>query len=88
MLLRRQFLLLAGLAVSGGCTVQRGQVDFPNPLFDVHCGPVALIAFPSSTVLKLGGSYFTLWLPFYLPLILMAILLIVVWAATRGRSHG
>ena len=38
-----------------GCTIQRGNLDFANPWFDLHCGPITLIAFRSSTVLH-GAS--------------------------------
>jgi hypothetical protein len=77
------FLLLCVL--TAGCTFRRHvQVDFPDPLFDLDCGPVTLIALPSSTVLQVGGSYFILCLPFYVPLLLVAAV-VGLWL-TWGRS--
>ena len=68
-----------------GCAVQHGVVDFPNPLFDVHLGTFGVICFPSFTVFRLGGTYFTLLLPFYVPLILSFVAGLALISLSRRR---
>jgi len=80
-------LFVATLVLVAGCTIQRGQLDFPNPWFDAHCGPVALVAFRSSTVVQIGGTYFALALPFYAPIILAVMLFAAIWFFIRRRAH-
>jgi hypothetical protein len=84
----RYTLLLALSLLLAGCTVQRGHLDFPNPIFDLHCGPITFIALPSSTVVWIGGTYFTLSLPFYVPLVLIVTLVTVLWFLLRRRGHA
>jgi hypothetical protein len=78
---------LAVLALVTGCTVQRGTLDFPNPWFDLHVGPLTFMAFQSSTVLRVGGTYFTLALPFYAPILFAVMLLGVVRLVMKRRGH-
>jgi hypothetical protein len=81
-------LFLAALALAAGCTMQHGSLDFPNPWFDAHCGPVAVIAFRSSTVFRVGSTYFTLALPFYAPIILAVVLFTTLWFLIRRRARA
>jgi len=81
-------ILMAAWAFQAGCTIQRGQLDFPKPWFDVQCGTVAVMAFRSSTVLQIGGTYFTLALPFYAPIIFAVILLTALWFEMRRRARA
>ena len=71
-----------------GCTIQRGNLDFANPWFDLHCGPITLIAFRSSTVLHVGTAYLTLSLPFYVPVILIIVLAGALWFAVGRRKYA
>ncbi|MCX6913630.1 MAG: hypothetical protein NT167_11380 [Verrucomicrobia bacterium] len=79
---------MASSASAAGCSVQRGSVDFPNPWFSGSLGPISLIAFHSSTVLQVGGTYFTLALPFYAPIIFCTMLVVVVWFVMKRRAHA
>jgi len=81
-------LFLAAVALTAGCAMQHGNLDFPNPWFDAHCGSVAVIAFRSSTVLRVGSTYFTLALPFYVPIIFTVMLFTVLWFLIRRRAHA
>jgi hypothetical protein len=83
----RYMVAVAVAMLTPGCTVQRGTVDFPNPWFDVHCGFLGLIAFPSSTVLRVGSTYLTLSMPVYVPLGLIVVLIVVLWFILRRREE-
>jgi hypothetical protein len=83
MLGRRHTTWLSIPALLAGCAVEHGTLDFPNPLFDLHLGPVAL---PSSTVLRVGGTYLTLSLPFYIPLALLVAVVFIILLLLR-RKH-
>ena len=83
---RSRYTVLIGVsALLAGCAVEHGTIDHPNPLFDLHLGPVAFIAFPSSTVLHIGSTYLTLSLPFYFPLALFVALALLFVLLSRRR---
>jgi hypothetical protein len=83
-----RYMVPVGVAMlTAGCTVQRGTVDFPNPWFDVHCGFLGLIAFPSSTVLRVGSTYLTLSMPVYVPLALIVVFIVALWIILRRREE-
>ena len=86
MLKNRPKVLLFLSILLAGCTVEKGAIDFPNPLFQLRVGPAALIAFRSSTVLQVGSAYFTLSLPFYFPLALVLALSVIVILLLRRRN--
>lgn len=76
--------LAALLPLLAGCGIERGYlVDFANPIFDAHFGNCAtLMCFPDSTVLQIGGTYCTLNMPFYLLVIISALVVLMVrWFA-------
>jgi hypothetical protein len=84
----RYTLLLALSLLLAGCTVQRGHLDFPDPLFDLHCDPITFIALPSSSVVWIGDTYFTLSLPFYIPVVFIVVLVTVLRIALRRRGRA
>ena len=57
------------LVLLTGCSVEHGQVDFVSPpLFQVPLGDYrALMFFSNSTVLRMGGGYYILSVPFWAP---------------------
>src|SRR5258705_9241527 len=89
MLKARNTAWVALLTMLVGCKIERGGIiDFANPMFDLHCGPVVLIAFPDSTVLHIGSTYFMLSLPFYVPLAFLVALFVGLWLMLRRRHEG
>src|SRR5260221_598430 len=77
MLKARNAVLIALSAALTGCKIERHvTIDFANPMFDLHCGPVVLIAFAEETVLHVGTTYFMLSLPFYIPLAFLVALFV------------
>jgi hypothetical protein len=89
MLKVRNALLIALPMVLAGCKIERDVIiDFANPMFDLHCGPVALIAFLDSTVLHIGGTYFMLSLPFYIPLVFLVAVFLGLWVILRRRQDA
>src|SRR5712672_1572313 len=79
-------VLITLSTVTVGCKVERNVViDFANPMFDLHCGPVSVIAFPNSTVLHIGSTNFMLSLPFYVPLAVLVALFVGLWLMLRRR---
>jgi hypothetical protein len=88
MLKVRNAVLIALLIVLAGCKIERHVTfDFANPVFDLHCGPVTLSAFPDSTVLHIGSTYFMLLLPFYVPLIFL-VPFVGLWFILRRRQYA
>ena len=74
-----------------GCSVERGQVDFVHPpLFQLSLGDYrALIFFKDSTVLRMGGSYYTLTVPFWiLPALVVGCLALAAWIIYRRPRYG
>jgi len=70
-----------------GCKIERGGIiDFVNPMFDLHSGPVVFMAFPDSTVVHVGSTYLMLSLPFYVPLLFLVVLFVGLWFILRQRS--
>jgi len=89
-MLRARNAVLIALSIGlTGCKIERHvAIDFANPMFDVHCGPVALIGFPDSTMLHIGSTYFMLSLPFYVPLVFLVALFVGIWFIVRWRRHA
>ncbi len=89
MLKVRNAVLIALSIVLAGCKIERHvTIDFANPMFDLHCGPVALITFPDSTVLHIGSTYFMLSLPFYIPLVFLVALFLGLCFILRRRQDA
>ncbi len=89
MLRRRNTFIATLLSVVTGCKVERGGViDFANPMFDLQCGPVVLIAFPDETVLHVGRTYFMLSLPFYVPVGFFVLLFAGLWFVIRRSRNA
>lgn len=87
--LARSVILILAIVMLAGCKVERGVViDFVNPLFDLHCGPVTLIAFSDETVLHIGSTYLMLRLPFYVPVIACIFLAVALRVMIQRRRHA
>jgi hypothetical protein len=65
-----------------GCSVEHGHVDFVHPpLFQLSLGDYrALMFFRDSTVLRIGGAYYTLSVPFWvLTVLILGCLALMAW---------
>jgi len=74
-----------------GCSVEHGQVDFVHPpLFELRLGEYrALMFFSDSTVLRTGGTYYILSVPFWvLAALVISGVALTTYIIYRRRRHG
>jgi hypothetical protein len=78
------------LILLAGCSVEHGQVDFIHgPLFELSLGEYrALMFFSDSTVLRLGGSFYSLAVPFWILAAGIGCLAFAAWIFYRRGRHG
>jgi len=78
------------LVFLAGCSAQQGQVDFASPpVFKVPFGEHrALMFYSDSTVLRMGGSYYTLAVPLWLlAAVAFACIAFLVWMFYRRKRR-
>ena len=78
------------LVLLTGCSVRRGQIDFVfPPLLELPLGEYrAILVFRDSTVLKIGGTHYTLLIPAWALLSLFLVFVsFVVWIIYRRQRH-
>ena len=74
-----------------GCSIEHGHVDFVHPpLFELSLGEYrALMFFSDSTVLRTGGAYYSVSVPFWaLAALVICCVALTTYIIYRRRQHG
>lgn len=83
---------ITSLILLSGCSVEHGQVDFVSaPLFQLRLGDyTSFLFFSDSTVLRMGGPYYTLLVPLWILIALAVgcVAFFAVWIIYRRHGKG